>query len=55
MNLSMVANTIAHRVACEEYAEQQRDLQHHRDTRSDPDSRAREQQLNNVQRQQVHT
>ena len=37
------------------YEEQQRDLQHHRDTRSDPESRAHEQQLNNLRRQQARS
>ena len=37
------------------YEEQQRDLQHHRDTRSDSESHAREQQLNNLRRQQVRS
>ena len=35
--------------------EQQRDLLHHREARSDPDYQAREQQLNNMRRQQVHS
>ena len=59
ISVSMVINTIAHRVACEDpaqrYEEQQRDLQRHRDTRSDPESRTREQQLNNVRRQQIRS
>ena len=39
----------------QQYEEQQRDLQHHRDTRADPESRAREHQLNNVRRQQIRS
>ena len=35
------------------YEEQQRDLQHHREARSDPQYQAREQQINNTRRQQV--
>ena len=51
--------TIVHRAAREDpaqrYEEQQRDLQHHRDTRSDPESCAREHQLNNARRQQIRS
>ena len=35
------------------YDEQQRDLQHHREARSDPQYQAREQQINNTRRQQA--
>ena len=45
---------MAHEDPAQRYEEQQRDLQHHRDTRSDPECRAREQQLNNTRRQQTH-
>ena len=35
--------------------EQQRDLLHHREARSDPDYQAREQQVNNMRRQQMRS
>ena len=45
-------DTTAHRVACEDPAqrmqEQQRDLLHHRETISDPQTRSAEQQMNNM-------
>ena len=53
----VAGDIIAHRVARENpvrrIEEQQRDRNHHREARSDPEHRAIEQHINNVCRQQV--
>ena len=46
---------MAHEDPAQRYEEQQWDSQHHRETRSDPQSHPHEDQINTTQRQQIHS